>query len=65
MKTLEERKINGLVEAQIGFEKRDREQALKGLDEFIQCSITEMELDRIADEAESYDHLYPQYDEKP
>ena len=58
MATLKERKINGLVEAGIGLEQRDKERALKGINEFIQCSLLEMELDRLADEAEEWDRYY-------
>ncbi len=56
--TLEERKIQGLVEAQIGMEQRNKERALKGINKFLQCAMTELELDRIMDEADQWDDYY-------
>jgi len=55
MGSLEEQKIAGLVECQIGIEQRDKEKALHGIDQFINISLLEISLDWIMDEAERWD----------
>lgn len=60
--TLEEQQLQGLVEAGIGIEQRDKERALRGINQYINIGITLLNLEHVADEAESEDYYYPQYD---
>ena len=63
MTTLKEQQLQGLVEAGIGIEQKDKERAMRGISQYISIGITLMDLDRIADEAEAEDFYCPQYPE--
>lgn len=58
MPTLKEQQLQGLIEAEIGMEQKDKERALRGISQYIRIGITLMDLDRIADEAEFEDSYY-------
>jgi hypothetical protein len=64
MPTLKEQQIQGLIEAQIGCEQRDKERALKGITQYIDIGITLMGLERLMDEAEIEDYYTPQFEEE-
>ena len=61
MPALREQQLDGLVEAGIGMEQRDKKRALAGISRYIDIGITLMDLDHLADEAEFEDCYYPQY----
>ena len=55
MATLKEQQIQGLVEAKVGIETRDKERALKGIDKYINIGLTLIEIEENSIEAEKYD----------
>ena len=65
MATLKEQQMQGLVEAQIGMGKKDKEMAMRGINKYIDIGITLIELECMADEAEFYDEGIDEHKDRP